>query len=157
MITIDGDLGVSKVAPGLVGNAPAFQARAAGGYAGSGTKVIVNTEVFDTDNCYDTALCRFTPTVPGYYLVSVASGGNKSTTDTGYIFPKVYKNGVDVGINFGGCTFFPIGAGGYFGCSGSSLIYMNGTTDYIEMYYLSFGTFAAIDTARFEAYLVRNV
>ena len=156
-VTIDGTHGVSKVAPGVVGNAPAFKAKSAGGYAGSGTKVLVSGEVFDTDNCYDTTLCRFTPNVPGYYLVTLATGGNKSSSDTGWIFPKLYKNGVDIGDNLGGCNFFPIGNGGFFGISGTAIVYMNGTTDYLEMYYISSGTFVFIDSAQFEAHLVRNI
>jgi len=155
-VTIDGDAGISKIAPGLATTGPIFKATRAGGFNGSGTKVIVSDELFDSDNCYDPAIGRFTPTKAGYYLVTLAAGGNKNSSDTGWFFLKLYKNGVDTNSILGSNTFYPIGNGGYFSCNGSTFIYMNGTTDYIEMYYISSGTFATIDQALFEACLVRS-
>lgn len=116
----------------VAGNGPAFSA-----YLGSNqsitsatfTKVQLNTEVFDTNSNFDNVTnYRFTPTVAGYYQVSFGITANTSTTGT-RAFANVYKNGslYNSGSDY---TFL---AGGT-NSNGSVLIYLNGSTDYIELY-----------------------
>tara|TARA_R110000868_G_scaffold95726_1_gene263136 strand:- start:1883 stop:2434 length:552 start_codon:yes stop_codon:yes gene_type:complete len=121
------------------------------------TKLTFTTEEFDTNNNF--ASSTFTPTVAGYYQVSGAF-----SIDTLSVLPTAlvmfYKNGV--GFKFGG-----VGAGSpsnYVGASASVLIYMNGTTDTLEMYaYVdlngvlgTYDTRAAQNSTYFQATLVRS-
>lgn len=110
-------------------NGPAFSAYANADTtiaANTFTKVNINTEEFDTDASFDTSASRFTPNIAGYYLVSAAVNFSASDTPTRCI-GLVYKNGGE---------FKRIGdsvSSGNQVC-GSCLVYLNGSTDYIELY-----------------------
>jgi hypothetical protein len=107
-------------------NGPAFSA-----YAGTGTtvatatftKVLFDTEEFDTNNNY--ASSRFTPTVAGYYQISAGFNSTSGTTGTNNLI-MIYKNGAwtRTGSTSVGGTYFTI----------SNLVYLNGSTDYVEIY-----------------------
>ena len=113
-------------------NAPAFRATLSGTQNISDsteTKVQFDTKTFDTASCYDnTTNYRFTPNVAGYYQVNLTLDfrGTSKTSILGYI----YKNGTEDSRIF--TTRAATSA--YEILSGSVLIYMNGTTDYIEAY-----------------------
>ena len=111
-------------------NGPAFAAyRSANVTISTNTwvKVPFNTEIFDTNSCYDpTTNYRFTPTTAGIYQV------NYSASTNGTYYGSIYKNGADYLRVLTGTS------GNYF--SGSTLISMNGTTDYIEFYVNSTGS-----------------
>jgi hypothetical protein len=112
------------------------------------TKLEFQTEEFDTANCYSTSTSRFTPNVAGYYQVNVSAGGWASTT---YVQLWIWKNGSQnkaVSILSGTPQ-----------ASGSALIYLNGTTDYIEGYiYMQSGQATGGSSAQtyFQAYLART-
>ena len=94
------------------------------------TKVPYNTEDWDTASCFDTSLYRFTPNVAGYYQVNAALFINPPAGATsGYIL-LLYKNGGEYKLL--DRDQFEI----YFNqlASGSAIVYLNGTTDYIEIY-----------------------
>lgn len=100
--------------------------------SGVATKLQYNTEEFDTANCYNTSNYRFTPTVAGYYQVNGMVGVASTSTPAIVI---LYKNGsaFKLGtVSLGSATSYP-----YSGVS--ALVYMNGTTDYLELYGLSPG------------------
>lgn len=110
----------------VVGTGPAFSA-----YMGSTqsislntwTKLQFNTEQFDTNNNFDpTTNYRFTPTVAGYYYVNVQWTLSVNAVQ----LVGIYKNGSGylTTQNVAGC----------FDSCVSGLVYMNGTTDYIEGY-----------------------
>lgn len=106
---------------------PAFSAYTSGTGATIGTgatKVTFDTEEFDTNSNF--ASSRFTPTVAGYYQVNAQVQPNLSYTG-GYI--AVYKNGsaYKYGTYINGVVAF----GGF---TVSTLVYCNGSTDYIEIY-----------------------
>jgi hypothetical protein len=112
------------------------------------TKVTFTTEEFDTNNNF--ASSRFTPTVAGYYQVSFSV----TTPPTGF-FTMLYKNGVEykVGTNLNGTS--PNSYSG-FGCV---LAYMNGSTDYLEIYFYQFATQNSIAVASqtyFQAAMIRS-
>ena len=87
-------------------------------------KVGFDTVVFDTNSNYNTTTERYTPTVAGYYQFSASVGRN---TDINLFLVSFYKNGAeDSRGSFGGDYTSAVTV--------SSLIYMNGTTDYIEVY-----------------------
>lgn len=93
------------------------------------TKIQFSTEDWDTDNCYDNATnYRFTPTTAGKYLFTLTIIGSGSQN-----YGIIYKNGT----NFKGVNQNTNGAT----ASGSAVISMNGSTDYVEFYaYLTGGT-----------------
>ena len=96
--------------------------------ANTWTKVQCQTEEWDTNSNYDNATnYRFTPTVAGYYQCS-ASWSNDSASTYNYL--SIYKNGVSSRL-----AIFD-GSGGV-GATISAAIYLNGSTDYIEMYIFS--------------------
>ena len=98
--------------------------------AGTTTKVTFDTEEFDTNSNF--ASSRFTPTVAGYYQLSggVQTGGSPTV-----IFVELWKNG-SVYKRFGNSSSSSVSQ-----ISGSSLIYLNGSTDYAELYlYFAAGT-----------------
>lgn len=135
--------------------APAFSA-----YVGSAqsvtnataTKIQYNTEEFDTNSNYDNTNYRFTPTVAGYYQVnacvsiSISIGGEyimlfKNGTE--------FKRGVQPQVNGVGINL-------------ASLVYLNGTTDYVEIYaFQGSGTTQSVNTTTsslnyFQAFLARS-
>ena len=128
------------------GNMPAFFARLGSNQTVSfatETKLVLDTELFDTNSNFDiTTNYRFTPTVAGYYQISYAARGTGSTanTNTSVI---LFKNGSAYTSNL---------AAGIVGTlvlfvGGSSLVYMNGSTDYLELY----GSISGTGTASFQA------
>jgi len=89
------------------------------------TKISYGTEEFDTNLNYDTSTNRFTPTVAGYYQVNASINYVAATPAGTNALLAIYKNG----------SWFKSSSGGnipYFNIA--SLIYLNGTTDYIEIY-----------------------
>lgn len=97
--------------------------------AATWTKVALATEEFDTNSNYDTSLYRFTPNVAGYYMCSFGAFGGGST-NTIAVYSQLYKNG----------SAFRVGSVVTFSAynnaisTGSALVYMNGTTDYLELF-----------------------
>lgn len=104
------------------------------------TKLTFNAEEFDTASCFDsTTNYRFTPNVAGYYQVNLSMYFDYTVSQFTNAAGSIYKNG---------SAFKNIsqqGYGGYGTGIVSALIYMNGTTDYIEGYaYISGGSGPAI-------------
>jgi hypothetical protein len=140
------------------GNQPAFSAYLSSNQTIANatiTKVQCNTKTFDTASAYDNATnYRFTPLVAGYYQV-IASLRDNTGSATGSIRADIYKNGTDYAISATPMTTNSNTA------TASALIYLNGSTDYIEFYcYQNSGTSIAIQGnsywTYFSACLVRN-
>jgi hypothetical protein len=140
------------------GVAPAFSAYASANQNitnATWTKVNINTEEFDTNNNFDsTTNYRFTPTVAGYYQVNAALHFQNNIT--GQCICAIYKNGglFKNGNQFGASTNDPRTVA-------SVLMYMNGTTDYIELYgykdsSISLGFLGGVTATYFQASLVRG-
>lgn len=159
--TISGDTGVSAVQTGVVqqvdlaanvvGNGPAFYARESTGtsLAASGaTKMLYATEMFDTNNNF--ASSRFTPTVAGYYLITGTA--QYSTPGAGSNWVSVYKNGSEDirGVRTA------MAATGNLGMIVTGLVYLNGTTDYVEIYVFTNGGAATTEAnGYFQGHLAR--
>lgn len=90
------------------------------------TKIGLNTELFDTDNCFDsTTNFRFTPTVPGYYQFNGSI--TLPSAMSGLMQLSIYKNGSEaLRLNQSQSTWWTL--------SGSGILQMNGTTDYVELF-----------------------
>ena len=141
------------------GVAPAFSAYLSASQTISSatfTKVQCNTEEFDTNSNYDNATnYRFTPTVAGYYQVNGEISGLATVNSA--MLCAIYKNGSAYKY---GNFFVPATTAGR--ANVTALVYMNGSTDYIEMYgYVSgtgtvtFNASATVDNY-FQACLVRG-
>lgn len=89
------------------------------------TKILYGTKEADTDGFYDAANSRFQPTRAGWYYVE---GSYYLASTPGYADIKVNKNGntVKVGSTAGNSST-------YF-AQASTVIYLNGTTDYVEIF-----------------------
>jgi len=111
------------------------------------TKILYQSELWDTNSNYDTSTSRFTPTVAGYYQINAAVCTGASSSQQ---LLAIYKNGAlyqrndipSININ-----------------QISSIVSLNGSTDYIEIY-ASFGTgqitSANVNLNWFNAALVRS-
>jgi hypothetical protein len=114
-------------------NGPAFSAYAAAILQNIPTdvqtKVLFQTEEFDTNNNY--ANSRFTPTVEGYYQLN-AEVRLDGASGTGEMMIILYKNGSEYkrGWNQRGTQI----AANFWAMTVSSLAYANGSTDYFEIY-----------------------
>ena len=139
------------------GNMPAFSAYASAAVtvtSATFTKVQINTKEFDTNSNFDNVTnYRFTPTVAGYYQVNaqlnITSGNTRAIV-------LIYKNSSPAKVGN------DIQASTPNGVNISCLIYMNGTTDYLEMYgYTTSGTTVQFlggtgSTTYFQAAMVRG-
>jgi len=133
-VIIDGDAGGTAVTSSSIGSEfPAFKVILSADQsisASTYTKVEFDTEVFDTDSFFDsTTNHRFQPTIAGYYHFSGTLRMN--TTTSGDVIAVVYKNGAaDEGLlGWSAAADTTLTA-----TSGSTTLYLNGTTDYVELY-----------------------
>jgi hypothetical protein len=107
--------------------APAFSAYASSAQtfsSGSVTKVLFDTEDFDTNGNFGSS--RFTPTVAGYYQINTSMTAVYPSGESHY---NVYKNGSQYRQlqNTQGAYTYTL--------AGSCIVYCNGSTDYIEIYF----------------------
>ena len=96
-------------------------------------KVPLNSETFDIGGYFDSSTnYRFTPKTAGYYQIS----GTVSTSLTGSpsgFYCSIYKNG---SVHAIGSRHNPVT--GNNASTVSSLVYLNGDTDYVELYVFAF-------------------
>ena len=111
---------------------PAFSAYRSGNQTGitntTYVKAQLNAEEFDTDGCFDsTTNYRFTPNVEGYYNFQWSIDCRGTTLTVGHA--QLYKNGVahKSGIWAASSSSVAVSAG-------SATVYMNGSTDYVELF-----------------------
>jgi hypothetical protein len=116
-------------------NGPAFEAYNNSGSnqgitSGSFTKAYFDATSYDTDSAFDTSNYRFQPSVEGYYQINAQLYfGDAVFSET---LTSIFKNGNRT--KDGSAIFFSsANATGSF-IQASSLVYMNGSTDYIEIY-----------------------
>lgn len=103
------------------------------------TKVQLNAEYFDTDNCFDsTTNYRFTPTTAGKYQISCNTVLSQDAAARQIIV--IYKNGSAYARIRDGKD-----GNASSSVSGAILVDMNGTTDYIELYVYSSATTTTAD------------
>jgi hypothetical protein len=135
---------------GVASNGPAFAAYLSTNQTvamATFTKVALDTKVFDTNTNYSTSTYRFTPTVAGYYQV------NGAINASGQGILSIYKNGTAYQyqqLNANATTSI---------CTMTCLLYLNGSTDYIELWaYSTAGTtfYNGNSTTTFSAAMVRS-
>jgi hypothetical protein len=126
------------------------------------TKMTMATEVFDTDGAYDNSVnYRFTPQTAGKYFVygkgfaDPSAYANLKNTQM-----QIYKNGAAIGY-----TTFDIMPGANLSADGGTgatpsvraVIEMNGTTDYVEIFFKLTtwsGSGAQVGSKQFGAYRI---
>jgi hypothetical protein len=97
--------------------------------ANTWTKVVIGTEEYDLSGEFNISTYAYTPTAAGYYLFC----GRVGTTYTSAVDFRtaIYKNGAIYQCGMGSVRW----TGGLApGCPVASVVYMNGTTDYVEFY-----------------------
>jgi hypothetical protein len=124
------------------GTGPAFSAYRNGNQTGfasaTNTKVEINAENFDTNNNFDsTTNYRFTPTVAGYYQVNAVVDG--AGTNLNYLQAKIFKNGSNIATGS-----FDEDTAAEKASAVSTVVFLNGSTDYIELYFLGIVTSGTI-------------
>jgi hypothetical protein len=113
----------------LTSAAPAFSVYLASNQsvtASTWTKVTYDTEEFDTNSNF--ASNRFTPTVAGYYQINACIAQDASGTNPTYSGIAIYLNGSAIKTNYIGTG--PVAIASVV----STIVSMNGSTDYIEIY-----------------------
>lgn len=129
----------STIATGVAGTGPAFSAYLSANQTvsnGVQTKVSLDTELFDTASCFNNTgsmvngipAYSFLPNVAGYYQVNVIGGAGSSSSLT-FNYIVIYKNGSAVNL----VVYPPYSGTSQYG-NLTALIYLNGTTDYINLY-----------------------
>ena len=119
-------------------NTPAFEAYGSAEQTGVAdnvfTKLVMNTELYDTGSMYDTATYRFTPTTAGKYWVY---GQLSLYSETSYNLQvsniSIYKNGSNYKYqanNEGHATPYANERGLSIGAA----VDFNGSSDYVELY-----------------------
>lgn len=114
---------------------------------GANPKLLFQIEDFDIGGGYDPATSRFQPTVAGYYSVG---GGYTIATQSTQLILNLFKNEANIRT-----LAYTTQAAGVFG---STLVYMNGSSDYLDLratqYTTAQNTVAAIFATYFSGYLV---
>jgi len=141
----DANVTQSKLADNIAGNGPAFFAWDSVGttcLSGIVTKINLDTEDFDTNGNFSSS--RFTPTIAGYYFITASIAFSSPRDD---VYVSIYKNGT----LYTGGSQVPSDS---TRSNCSSLIYLNGTTDFIEMYgWQNSGTTASSSAARWDTFM----
>ena len=134
LISVAGTL--KRIDYSLISNRPAFEAHLSANQSltdNTKAKIEFDTEVFDTDGCYDNSTnYRFTPTVAGKYLITVqVNYDSNAASNLANTFTYIHKNtsiykavNVAPNDNFQGTGFTSL----------SAIIDMNGSSDYVEAY-----------------------
>lgn len=128
----------AKLDPG-----PAFSAYLSGSNqsvtSGASTKVAFNAERFDTHGAFDsTTNYRFQPPVPGYYQVNWSVLAFPGSATLSQLLTRLSKNGTE--YQRGGQIAHSSGTLVAVNCTGSALVQMNGSTDYLEVFAEVYGT-----------------
>jgi len=117
-----------------VANTPAFAAYMSADQSvanATEVKAVINTEVIDTDGCYDpTTNYRFTPTTAGKYLIGATTRHSNWTANRAFIAVKI--NGA---VQSNGFSMETGNSGPYEDHGWSKVITFNGTTDYAECWF----------------------
>jgi hypothetical protein len=146
------------------GNMPAFYAYNSSSQSltnNTFTKVSLNAENFDTNSNFDsTTNYRFTPTVAGYYAFSAGCGLTGPATVVQFVL-DIRKNGSVYGPRF--IDMNPsasLSSNSFINLSGSTIIQMNGSTDYVELFAYAYGPSAtgiSVSTGGNGAYFCGNL
>jgi hypothetical protein len=137
---------------------PAFHVKLGANQTGvtttTDTKVRFDEVVFDTNNYWDAANYRYTPQIAGYYQFNASLWG--ISTSEARVWVGFWKNGVDTGVRQD--SQLAANTITLLIQSTSHLIYLNGSTDYVETYGYIIGTTNSFGAGytHFSGFLVRG-
>ena len=146
---------LTTATPGVPVNGPAFSAYGTGNQiitTTTWTKAVLSLENFDTNSNFDTATYRFEPTVAGYYQLNAATIMQSGSANLTFTAGVLYKNGVP--SSYG--TYAAIASTNVFGIVVSDILYMNGSTDYVEFFIYGIATTPFASNHRLTGALVRT-
>jgi hypothetical protein len=141
---------------GTYGNIPAFSAYPSTNAtisSGTYTKVILNLEDFDTASAFDsTTNYRFQPLVAGYYQVNLVASMPQTASSNTNSLVALYRNG-----SIYKAAGYQNSTGQQANCSWAGLVYLNGSTDYLEMYVYTGSAAVSLPaaTTNFSGFLAR--
>lgn len=149
----DGGVAQADLSYGVANNGPIF-------YVQNGstqnlsqsvfTKAALSSEQYDTNNCWDNTTYRFTPNVAGFYIFNGYFYYASSASYEMIIY--FFKNGSAFG-NYAADTITSASRA----VNGSKVIYLNGTTDYVEMYvYINVAAAITGGLLELQGYMVRS-
>jgi hypothetical protein len=116
------------------GNIPAFSVYMSANQAPTNNtqvKCNLDTIVHDTANCFNTSTYRFTPNVAGYYHLFGSVAAYSSNTSATIGAAIIQKNGT---TNVAAAQINGVPYALLLHPSVSQLVYLNGTTDYVELH-----------------------
>ena len=121
----------AMLAANVASNGPAFLATQTSGQSISTstfTKIQINSEIFDTNNNYDSSTnYRFTATIAGYYQFNANFAFNGNAL--GFVQGQIYKNGNVIIDGSGTSNNTTIGGKG----SAAGVVYL-AVSDYVEFF-----------------------
>ena len=121
-----GSINQDDLAANVVGKGPAFRAyqTTASSVGVVLVKIPLQAELFDTNNAFDAAVnSRFQPLVAGYYQINAAIQFDTSNYSVRAI---LFKNGAVYSYSAAPAAGYAVGV--------SDIVYLNGTTDYLELF-----------------------
>ncbi len=125
-------LGIASGVPTWKGGLTAFRASLSSNQTVTAlafTKILCNTEDYDTGGMYDNATnYRYLPTIAGKYSIKIYIIATTNAAN-GFIAPHIYKNGVTYAKTF---AFYIVADTLYTTVSAD--VTLNGSTDYVEFY-----------------------
>lgn len=113
-------------------------------------KIDYTDEDFDTQNAFDLATDQFKPSVAGYYLINLVNTYNGLTNSGDHAFATYYKNGSSYSAGFTRRITH-----NNLTSELTELVYLNGSTDYIECHRGS--PTGYLDASAFSAVLINEV
>lgn len=114
------------------------------------TKVSYDTVLYDTNDWFDAVNYRYVPQIAGYYSITITAGA--TATSTTVFLASVYKNGAAFQL----LVRSRVATSTTQTFTGSCLVYLNGSTDYVEGYIRIDGTSPSFTTPNaFNGFLVR--
>ena len=108
-----------------------FRAKMNGGYNTSNNtlgEIVFQAEDFDLGGAYNHTNGRFTPNITGYYFIDASLQFSNATSNY-HFSSRIYKNGAEWAFN----TMWNDGSNGDNNCRIASIVYVNGSSDYISI------------------------
>lgn len=134
---IVGAAALNAAVAAAINSAPVFRMVLSADHAltdGTATKVLLNSVAFDTAAGWVSGSNRYLPNKAGYYQVNFKTTTNSASSNQSNGYSMLYKNGAEYSR---GNQFVMTSTMSYWGSNGSCVVYLNGTTDYIELYAMS--------------------
>jgi len=122
------------------------------------TLITLDTEEIDSNSDFDTSTSKFQPSIAGWYQINYLV--NSVTACNGYAYGAIYKNGSPQTYN--GTLYTGAYVGADVTVAFSTLVFMNGTSDYLQLYYYQSATTSPVvnygpSRTKLSGYLARAV